>query len=104
MRPDVFQICGGRAAISPECAEQGLFVANVADKVYGWDLKGAQHMAMVKRYITYAAPRFVTVQLPAMSFSSGSPHNQRKESFFLDLAEFVFDMQLGRQSHTYTEN
>ena len=61
LRPDVFQTCLGRAAISSECAELGLRVANVADKVYGWDLKDPQQMALVKRYITHAAPRFVTV-------------------------------------------
>ena len=82
LRPDIFQICGGKAAISAECADLGLRVANVADKMYGWDLKDPQQMEMVKRYITNVAPKFVTIELPKMNFSDHSAQNKKRRSPF----------------------
>ena len=39
-------------------------MANVADKIFGWGLKGPQHIDMIKRYIANVAPKFVAIELP----------------------------------------
>ena len=117
LRPDVFEVFGGKAAISHEAARQGLTVSNVVDSRYGWDLHDPLQLRWVEDYVAHSCPRFVAIEFPCGPYTVLTYINyatpQRKQELrrrwrrhrpFIQLTEHIFRTQLARGDHAFAEN